>query len=89
MTDKGDMAGKRKRRTVSNFLCALIWAGVACAWFPRARRGTVGTPWFNAVLGLACLATAGVHVYRALRDLSRARGGEEKSTEPHDGGKTT
>lgn len=63
------MTRKEKRKAAFSFLCALIWAGVGCAWFLRAYRGTIGTPWFNMVLGLACLATGGLYVYRGVRDI--------------------
>ncbi len=61
------MTRKERRNVVLSFLCALIWAGVGCAWFLRAYRGVVGTPWFNAVLGLACLATGGVYIWQGMR----------------------
>lgn len=48
--------------------CALIWAAVGCGWFVRAYQGMVGTPWFDVVLGIACLATAGVLLYRGIRE---------------------
>ena len=65
------MTRKEKRNTAFSFLCALIWAGVGCAWFVRAHRGAVGTPWFCAVLGAACLATGGLYAYRGIRDILR------------------
>lgn len=65
------MTRREKWNTALTFLCALIWAGVGCAWFVRAYRGDVGTPWFNAALGLACLAAAGVFVRRGVRDIRR------------------
>lgn len=67
------MTQKEKRNTALRFLCALIWAGVGCAWFVRAWRGTIGTPWFNVVLGVACLATGGVFVCRGVRDILNAK----------------
>lgn len=78
------MTGREKRNTALTFLCALIWAAVACAWFLRARSGAVGTPWFNGALGLACLGTAGVYVYRGAREPSRAK--HRQSREPRHGG---
>ena len=67
------MTRKERRNVVLSFLCALIWAGVGCAWFVRAYRGAIGTPWFNVVLGLACLATGGLYVYRGARDILNAK----------------
>ena len=81
------MTRKEKWNIALTFLCAIIWAGVACAWFLRAWRGTVGTPWFNAVLGLACLATAGVFACRGLRNLSRAKRSQQQNPDFHQGGK--
>ena len=54
------MTRKERWNTAFRFLCALIWVGVGCAWFLRAYWGSIGTPWFNVVLGLACLATGGL-----------------------------
>lgn len=62
------MTRKEKWNVTFSFLCALIWAGVGCAWFVRAYRGAIGTPWFNVVLGLACLATGGLYACRGVRD---------------------
>ena len=67
------MTRKERWNTAFSFLCALIWAGVGCAWFVRAYRGSIGTPWFNVVLGLACLATGGLYVYRGARDILNAK----------------
>lgn len=67
------MTRKERWNTAFSFLCALIWVGVGCAWFLRAYWGSIGTPWFNVVLGLACLATGGLYVYRGARDILNAK----------------
>ena len=67
------MTRKERWNTAFLFLCALIWVGVGCAWFLRAYWGSIGTPWFNVVLGLACLATGGLYVYRGARDILNAK----------------
>ena len=67
------MTRKERWNTAFRFLCALIWVGVCCAWFLRAYWGSIGTPWFSVVLGLACLATGGLYVYRGARDILNAK----------------